>query len=203
MHGKCLCMWNTTSLTMDYDESSVKCTWWEFLSQRHSASSEEGLFPLPVAVMLHLSFTRFHHWTILFLTWALKKWTKKKVKNEICRLKFRFSALQTQWWKKSKQICVLLFHLLWPMHVFPLLFVSLSLCPALWQANHNCLSNHSIISLLWLVVSLSSLVQFIQETQINMLCLTWSMSFYFCCHWEVQSNTLIMHDFRSWPMFKT
>lgn len=132
---------------------------------------------------------------------SLKKQTN--VKNEICKLKFRFSALQTQWWKKSKQICVLLFHLLWPMHVFPLLFVSLSLCPALWQANHNCLSNHSIISLLWLVVSLSSLAQFIQDTQINMLCLTWSMSFYFCCHWEVQSNTLIMHNFRSWPMFKT
>lgn len=65
--------WHTTSQAMDYGESSIKCTWGEFLSQRHSASSEEGFFLPPVAVRLHLSFTWVHHWTILFLTWTWKK----------------------------------------------------------------------------------------------------------------------------------
>lgn len=54
-------------------ESIVNSTWGDFLSQRHSASSEEGLFFLPEAVGLHLTFSRFHCGTILFLAFKGKR----------------------------------------------------------------------------------------------------------------------------------
>ena len=57
-----------TSPALDCGGGSIKCTWGEFLSQRHGASSEEGLFLLPVAVRLCLSFIWLHHWTVIPLT---------------------------------------------------------------------------------------------------------------------------------------
>lgn len=54
-------------------ENIVNSTWGDFLSQRHSASSEEGLFFLPEAVGLHLAFSRFHCRTILFLAFKGKR----------------------------------------------------------------------------------------------------------------------------------
>lgn len=138
-------------------ESIIKSTWGDFLSQRHSASSEEGLFFLPEAVGLHLTFSRFHCRTILFLAFKGKREWESAGSGLNRHFSVWLPIQERTWagWETARS-----YFIYSGRNLLPLRQILHFFHPGLWQASHNCLFNHKPhTSLLSLAAGLSIWVQ--------------------------------------------